>query len=242
MSKYHVNPETGRANICKANKRECPLGADVPHFETRNEANSYVEKQAARGNKMFVKFAKKKNMIQPIELDKGALTELEELKEKRPKSFAVFERKMKPGRGNFADSGFIDKEDDLLEVMKEDAEKWTDEKVLDVIYQCKKLRDAKYQRRRPADLKDGLETAYLDSFYMGSQDCPFCSNKINVNTKTVFRDAGHGSYVVGREDVYNSRNVMVKFTDLDVHMLEAHRFEQRTAFSPHFDRLSNLFE
>ena len=45
MSKYHISPTTGRANICRATKRGCPLGADAPHFESKEAARAGYEAQ-----------------------------------------------------------------------------------------------------------------------------------------------------------------------------------------------------
>ncbi len=38
---YHISPETGRANVCRATKRDCPVGGE--HFATREEAQLYIE-------------------------------------------------------------------------------------------------------------------------------------------------------------------------------------------------------
>lgn len=52
-NKYHVNKETGRAGICRATKKGCPLGADTPHFDTKEEAKVYIEKSEANNNDTF---------------------------------------------------------------------------------------------------------------------------------------------------------------------------------------------
>lgn len=44
MSKYHMNPETGKTGLCKAHKRPCPLGGDEVHFESEAEAREAYEK------------------------------------------------------------------------------------------------------------------------------------------------------------------------------------------------------
>lgn len=49
MTNYHINTETDRVNICKAQSVEsCPLKDDnenvVPHFQNKQEAHSYKEK------------------------------------------------------------------------------------------------------------------------------------------------------------------------------------------------------
>lgn len=46
MTKYHINPETGRANICRATKRPCDYSVDgVPpkHYDTKEEAKAAHE-------------------------------------------------------------------------------------------------------------------------------------------------------------------------------------------------------
>lgn len=39
---YHINPGTGRPNICRA-KIQCEFGPDAPHFESKKEAREYYE-------------------------------------------------------------------------------------------------------------------------------------------------------------------------------------------------------
>lgn len=41
---YHINPETGRPNICRASIRECRYGPSSQHFESKQEATSFAEK------------------------------------------------------------------------------------------------------------------------------------------------------------------------------------------------------
>lgn len=53
MTKYHVNGETGRAGICRATKKGCPLGDDTPHFESKEEAKAHIEKTEASNNSAF---------------------------------------------------------------------------------------------------------------------------------------------------------------------------------------------
>lgn len=59
MAKYHVNKETGRANICRATKKGCPLGSDTPHFERKEEANAHIEKTEKENNYAFNSVTKK---------------------------------------------------------------------------------------------------------------------------------------------------------------------------------------
>lgn len=59
MSKFHVNPETGRANICRATKKGCPLGVGVEHFDTKTDANEYIEQEAKKASYSFSTVSKK---------------------------------------------------------------------------------------------------------------------------------------------------------------------------------------
>jgi len=47
---YHLNPETERIGVCRAEKgnnrhRGCPFGSERPHFGTKEEAQSYYENE-----------------------------------------------------------------------------------------------------------------------------------------------------------------------------------------------------
>lgn len=43
--RFHINEKTGRVNICRAQKKVCPLtnenGTPAPHFHTKEEAHEY---------------------------------------------------------------------------------------------------------------------------------------------------------------------------------------------------------
>jgi hypothetical protein len=41
---YHINPETGRPNICRASIRDCRFGSSSQHFETKQDATAFSEK------------------------------------------------------------------------------------------------------------------------------------------------------------------------------------------------------
>lgn len=41
---YHINPETGRPNICRASIRDCRFGSSSQHFETKQAAAAFSEK------------------------------------------------------------------------------------------------------------------------------------------------------------------------------------------------------
>lgn len=43
MTKYHVNPETGGVNLCRA-KKKCKFGVKSEHYETTTEARPGFEK------------------------------------------------------------------------------------------------------------------------------------------------------------------------------------------------------
>ena len=52
--KYHINPTTGRANICRAEKRPCPVGGD--HFGTKAEAEAAHSAALAKTTPTFSPF------------------------------------------------------------------------------------------------------------------------------------------------------------------------------------------
>lgn len=43
MTKYHINQETGRPNICRATVKDCPVGGE--HFNSKEEARAGFEAQ-----------------------------------------------------------------------------------------------------------------------------------------------------------------------------------------------------
>lgn len=50
MTKYHINTDTDRVNICRADKNNCPLGADAPHFESKDDAKKFMENTAKQSH------------------------------------------------------------------------------------------------------------------------------------------------------------------------------------------------
>ena len=73
MSKYHVNQNTGRPNICKASKKACPVGGE--HFDSKEEALAGIEAQASQENPTIQPALKKrypsfrgKSSLSPAEL------------------------------------------------------------------------------------------------------------------------------------------------------------------------------
>lgn len=55
MSKYHINDETGRVNICRAREGNCPLknssGANAEHFDTKEAAMAFNEQKLSKIHK-----------------------------------------------------------------------------------------------------------------------------------------------------------------------------------------------
>lgn len=53
MTKYHINPQTGNPNICRAEAGKCPFGASEPHFNTKAEAlRAYENRNATFGQRL----------------------------------------------------------------------------------------------------------------------------------------------------------------------------------------------
>lgn len=67
--KIHVNMETGRSGVCRATKKGCPLGAGTPHFDSKEEAQVFIENVEAKKNQLFSQKSKAKSRktIKPIE-------------------------------------------------------------------------------------------------------------------------------------------------------------------------------
>ncbi len=42
-TKYHINPDSGKPNICKAQEGNCPYGGEDRHYATREEARGAYE-------------------------------------------------------------------------------------------------------------------------------------------------------------------------------------------------------
>lgn len=64
MQKYHINPETGRANICRAVKN-CAFsknGESIEHYDSKEEAQSAFEKQ---NSKKTINSIEKRTVIVP---------------------------------------------------------------------------------------------------------------------------------------------------------------------------------
>lgn len=66
MAKYHINPETGRANICRAQDGNCPLRTEdnkqLPHFNSKEESRDYIEKTEAKMNKTLSSVSRRKKI------------------------------------------------------------------------------------------------------------------------------------------------------------------------------------
>lgn len=81
MSKYHINPETGRPNQCRATKGGCPFGGDDAHHATKEEARAAYEKDMA--SKTLASHSKKDQEQAPTEEPKVGLAAIpSSLKEK----------------------------------------------------------------------------------------------------------------------------------------------------------------
>ena len=54
MVYYHISPRTGNPNICRAEKRLCPLGPDTDHYSSREEAReAFALKNSGKTFKKF---------------------------------------------------------------------------------------------------------------------------------------------------------------------------------------------
>lgn len=60
MKLYHINPETGRVNICKAQfpMGNCRFGSDKPHFTEKHDAVKFVEKTLEKEEGLFSTLSK----------------------------------------------------------------------------------------------------------------------------------------------------------------------------------------
>jgi len=78
MTKYHINPETERVNICRAEKK-CQFaddqGNEPPHFNTKQEARAYNENNLKKELGTFSTISKTKNSKKKI----NTLTENENI-------------------------------------------------------------------------------------------------------------------------------------------------------------------
>ena len=88
MTKYHINDKTGRVNICRAEKGNCPLkndnGEDAAHFDTKEAALAFNERKLAKTHKPLKSLSKprKQRMRGITEEENKALTQrmIEEFK------------------------------------------------------------------------------------------------------------------------------------------------------------------
>lgn len=62
MTKYHINNETGRVNICRAKEGNCPLknsnGEIAEHFDNKEAAIAFNEQKLNKAHKPFVSLSK----------------------------------------------------------------------------------------------------------------------------------------------------------------------------------------
>lgn len=71
MEKYHINPETGQVNLCRANSlktKGCPFGGEGDHYSSKESAHLAYEKRNESLNSVSLKKSPKKSKSQ-IELE-----------------------------------------------------------------------------------------------------------------------------------------------------------------------------
>ena len=61
---YHVNPETGRPNLCRAQK-QCPFGGAEEHFASKAEARSHFEREMSGQTLTTVSKRQARNIAAP---------------------------------------------------------------------------------------------------------------------------------------------------------------------------------
>lgn len=74
---YHINPETGRVNICRATKQKCPYGGETGqenHFSTKEEAKHHNEKILSEIYSNTTSLRKTKNSKNRSNADSNAKT------------------------------------------------------------------------------------------------------------------------------------------------------------------------
>lgn len=62
MALYHINPDTGNPNVCRAQQDNCPFGWPDEHFESKAEARAAYE----ASNKSFKRPAKRGKPVLPL--------------------------------------------------------------------------------------------------------------------------------------------------------------------------------
>lgn len=85
MKFYHMNPETGRVNICQAQfpTGNCRFGSDKPHFTEKHDAEKFVEKTLEKEEGMFSTLSKEsKNELHNNENNQQASFTAEEVKDR----------------------------------------------------------------------------------------------------------------------------------------------------------------
>lgn len=73
MVKYHINRNTQRPNICRADVKRCPVGGE--HFETKKEAHEFIEKKLEKeyGESKTLNKLAKPALFSATELENGAV-------------------------------------------------------------------------------------------------------------------------------------------------------------------------
>lgn len=83
MKLYHINPETGRVNICKAQfpMGNCRFGSDKPHFTEKQDAVKFVEKTLEKEEGLFNQLTKNSTNVNELDNKQESFT-ADELKER----------------------------------------------------------------------------------------------------------------------------------------------------------------
>lgn len=76
MKLYHINPETGRVNICKAQfpMGNCRFGSDKPHFTDRQDAVKFIEKTLEEENGLLNSLTKNSTNVNELDNKQESFT------------------------------------------------------------------------------------------------------------------------------------------------------------------------
>lgn len=229
---YHVNPTTRKVGLCSA-KIKCRFGfSENQHYSTMEEAYSSIEE-----NSSF-----------PEIMNKTGLFGVRNLKQINPKKYEKFNTVMKPGRANASTAGFITKEQDVIQVMERISEKYTPEEKSLIIDKTLKLwRTCGLSGRVNLEaakklLPDGYSVKMNFNLTRGHQHCPYCVEAGLENSNKTARGIGHHQMVIVDESKRGKASEVCRFTELDIHLLKYHDFEQQTKYAPQFENLLKINE
>lgn len=79
MARYHINGKTGRPNICRAQPGNCPLGADKPHYDSKEEAKAGLEKGLSQDKSFLTSQTAKKSHVNVDNAQENTLSITSEL-------------------------------------------------------------------------------------------------------------------------------------------------------------------